>query len=209
MGDGSVTKARLLGIAALLILSGAGASQASSLVDLGNNTYDPNTGLQWLDVSLTNGRAYSDVFANLNNPSDAVYGYRYATGAEVSQLFVDAGINGPCGGCDLFAIQNLISLLGPTFAPPNYEYTEGFTADVISSSYQTYALLQVEYPSSAFVNPSAGYLISYLPQQRVGNFLVLDVGTTPLPATLPLFASGLGALGLLGWRRKRKAQAAA
>ena len=29
-------------------------------------------------------------------------------------------------------------------------------------------------------------------------------GTTPLPATLPLFASGLGALGLLGWRRKRK-----
>jgi hypothetical protein len=31
--------------------------------------------------------------------------------------------------------------------------------------------------------------------------------TTPLPATLPLFATGIGALGLLGWRRKRKAQA--
>jgi hypothetical protein len=29
-------------------------------------------------------------------------------------------------------------------------------------------------------------------------------GETPLPAALPLFASGLGALGLLGWRRKRK-----
>ena len=28
--------------------------------------------------------------------------------------------------------------------------------------------------------------------------------TTPLPAALPLFATGLGALGLLGWRRKRK-----
>jgi hypothetical protein len=27
---------------------------------------------------------------------------------------------------------------------------------------------------------------------------------TPLPAALPLFATGLGALGLLGWRRKRK-----
>ena len=26
---------------------------------------------------------------------------------------------------------------------------------------------------------------------------------TPLPAALPLFATGLGALGLLGWRRKR------
>jgi uncharacterized protein (DUF1800 family) len=30
---------------------------------------------------------------------------------------------------------------------------------------------------------------------------------TPLPASLPLFATGLGALGLLGWRRKRKAAA--
>ena len=29
--------------------------------------------------------------------------------------------------------------------------------------------------------------------------------TTPLPAALPLLATGLGALGLLGWRRKRKA----
>jgi hypothetical protein len=30
---------------------------------------------------------------------------------------------------------------------------------------------------------------------------------TPLPAALPLFATGLGGLGLLGWRRKRKATA--
>ena len=30
---------------------------------------------------------------------------------------------------------------------------------------------------------------------------------TPLPAALPLFATGIGGLGLLGWRRRRKAQA--
>jgi hypothetical protein len=29
------------------------------------------------------------------------------------------------------------------------------------------------------------------------------------PATLPLFATGIGGLGLLGWRRKRKTQAVA
>jgi hypothetical protein len=28
--------------------------------------------------------------------------------------------------------------------------------------------------------------------------------TVPLPAALPLFATGVGAMGLLGWRRKRK-----
>jgi len=32
---------------------------------------------------------------------------------------------------------------------------------------------------------------------------------TPLPAALPLFATGLGAMGLIGWRRKRKARAVA
>jgi hypothetical protein len=49
-----------------------------------------------------------------------------------------------------------------------------------------------------------------------GEFLLQSVGqttftatinATPLPSALPLFATGLGALGLLGWRRKRKAAA--
>jgi hypothetical protein len=40
--------------------------------------------------------------------------------------------------------------------------------------------------------------------QILGTALAAE---TPLPAALPLFATGLGALGLLGWRRKRKAAA--
>jgi len=36
----------------------------------------------------------------------------------------------------------------------------------------------------------------------------VTVSETPIPATLPLFATGLGAFGLLGWRRKRKNAAA-
>jgi hypothetical protein len=40
----------------------------------------------------------------------------------------------------------------------------------------------------------------------IGGFEVADVSAslTPLPATLPLFATGFAGLGLLGWRRKRK-----
>ena len=41
------------------------------------------------------------------------------------------------------------------------------------------------------------------------NFTPSTTAETPLPAALPLFATGLGALGLLGWRRKRKAAALA
>ena len=45
------------------------------------------------------------------------------------------------------------------------------------------------------------------------SFLAIDnasmttdtVSATPLPAALPMFASGLGALGFLRWRKKRKA----
>lgn len=44
-----------------------------------------------------------------------------------------------------------------------------------------------------------------------GTVSVVDpneaVSGTPLPGTLPLFASGLGALGLFGLKRKRKAAA--
>lgn len=35
------------------------------------------------------------------------------------------------------------------------------------------------------------------------------LSATPLPAALPLFVGGLGLMGLFGWRRKQKAQAAA
>ena len=51
------------------------------------------------------------------------------------------------------------------------------------------------------IAPGADFLITF------SSFNNGVVAATPLPAALPLFATGLGALGLLGWRRKRKAQA--
>jgi len=39
---------------------------------------------------------------------------------------------------------------------------------------------------------------------EVDPSFTIQVAATPLPAALPLFAGGLGAIGLLGWRRKRK-----
>ena len=42
------------------------------------------------------------------------------------------------------------------------------------------------------------------PAEFFGSFTTGAAVPTPLPAALPLFATGLGGLGLLGWRRKRK-----
>jgi hypothetical protein len=40
--------------------------------------------------------------------------------------------------------------------------------------------------------------------QDLNNVVGSPAAATPLPAALPLFATGLGGLGLLGWRRKKK-----
>jgi hypothetical protein len=60
---------------------------------------------------------------------------------------------------------------------------------------------------SIYVDPSvSGYCIQVSDGVGGGS---CGASATPLPAALPLFASGLGALGLLGWRRRRKAAIAA
>jgi hypothetical protein len=61
---------------------------------------------------------------------------------------------------------------------------------------------------------SSGYLnLLGLPNGSPNNQTVIEIGSievfaivdTPIPAALPLFATGLGLMGLLGWRRKRVA----
>jgi hypothetical protein len=54
------------------------------------------------------------------------------------------------------------------------------------------------------------WLFNHIPDDPQYQVLfTLGATATPLPAALPLFASGLGGLGFLGWCRKRKATALA
>jgi hypothetical protein len=69
--------------------------------------------------------------------------------------------------------------------------------------------------TSNFIADGTSNTISFAENFPVGvvpSYVGLDdvsVTATPLPAALPLFATGLGALGLLGWRKKRKSLAVA
>ena len=61
--------------------------------------------------------------------------------------------------------------------------------------------------SLPFVTEDANGTFTYT--SGLGNTYIGTSTVTPLPGALPLFATGLGALGLLGWRRKRKQLSAA
>jgi hypothetical protein len=72
----------------------------------------------------------------------------------------------------------------------------------------------VAYLSSPFLNgktpilPTSSYIDDQQGNELAGNWPTGQFSITPIPAALPLFASGLGAMGLFGWRRKRKNAAA-
>jgi hypothetical protein len=51
--------------------------------------------------------------------------------------------------------------------------------------------------------PNLGNLV----ENPDGTYVIGSVTTTPLPAALPLFAAGLGIIGLFGWRRRRRSGA--
>jgi hypothetical protein len=97
----------------------------------------------------------------------------------------------------------------PGFAFP---VTGPFVADhLVSMEANTLYYLQLE----LLFNPTddnveiSGLIDPILTAAASGGHFVFSAGVvsavTPIPATLPLFASGLGGLGLLGWLRKRAA----
>lgn len=111
---------------------------------------------------------------------------------------------------------------GGLFAPLNItgsQYTSpngtGLLYEVnFSNAGGDFGYIDFIYPNDP-TNPLIGHPLIYLDQ---GEFntpsgfipfgLTGSIQATPLPASLPLLASGFGALGLLSWRWKRKNTAA-
>jgi hypothetical protein len=114
---------RLLGFACSMVVGSIFQQvEAASLQHSGNTTYDPNTGLEWLDLNLTAGQSYNSVLSGWGGYT-ATEGFRFATRSEVVQLFTDAGaayIGYPASPttADLPAATLALSLLGTTLAQP-------------------------------------------------------------------------------------------
>jgi hypothetical protein len=111
----------------------------------------------------------------------------------------------------------LAAIPGPGFTSPGSSGYNTISGDLTATDFLAYNFATGTFGTT---NPNfdgdpilfgLGQITSFNP----GTFTTIDydnltfgVSATPLPAALPLFTTGLGALGLLGWRRKRKTQAA-
>jgi hypothetical protein len=91
----------------------------------------------------------------------------------------------------------------------------GFTTDSMSfsdnagGSQSATGTIQFGIPEGSLSFSGAAFTSVTLSSSAM-DFAIDDIvvtTATPLPTALPLFATGIGALGLLSWRRKRKAQA--
>jgi hypothetical protein len=87
------------------------------------------------------------------------------------------------GSVELFATSYGLNELSPSFL---YEITDSLSASTIG-----------QVGGEGFVK-----LYSAAPNELIRG---VAFAPTPLPAALPLFAAGAGLLGLLGWRRRRRA----
>ncbi len=92
-----------------------------------------------------------------------------------------------------------VTTTAPSSLAMNYTSGSGALGDIVAQN----ADLQI-LEGAGIIYPFGQ---DFIPRIWNGT-IVYNQAATPLPAAFPLFATGLGALGLLGWRRKRKAQAA-
>ena len=183
---GTTTLLGLVASMAVLVLSGSSASSATTYsVDVA-----PSNG-----ISVT-GTLTASVLGTLST-GDLTAWDLVIKNASGSFTLTDANSAATVSGNDLTATSSLLAFDFPStsggtvtiLAPGGMDGFELFDAGVSSAGGLTVLVSGSAMTGDAFTSNTIGTVI-------------------PLPAALPLFATGLGAVGLLGWRRKWKAQAA-
>ncbi len=194
------------------VFLGTLATAQAGIIDHGPYLTDTGTGLDWLGLTATQGLSYNSVSGAM--PAG---GWHFATLADVSTLFTDAGGVGPynfsgANGNALVegtAASLLISLMGDT-SPFDLPGGAGLTSDVDTSiggsgPFPHFVAVYTDFPpTSDYLLVPFGSLDPNTPDPTVGSFLVRNT-QVPEPITLSLFGAGLA--GAIGLRRRRKQQA--
>jgi hypothetical protein len=166
------------------------------------------------NVNLTVGGATATGFISgiLGNSSADIGAPFNLTLTEGSTSATLVGLSGPGGNAGVAAENgNAVTVTDSqvlfNFSNSSHDYLLfqlGNTFDTLLC-FQTYASF------CGGTGPGIVLLVNGDPFQSMTGIVVIasnDLATTPLPPALPLFATGLGVLGLLGLRKKRKGAAA-
>jgi hypothetical protein len=126
------------------------------------------------------------------------------TSSSVSSPFLITGISGSISDSNVNggALSAITSIDTSYFGPDNLlSFPTTPFVDFSGISFDTASLAYNLFSTAGLYGVQRGNFVSEV------SLIVTEEAVTPLPAALPLFATGLGGLGLLGWRRKRKAEA--
>ena len=223
LGRGAVLTLALLAGSALLTfepsakaatfeLTGNAGGSTVDLFITSSNTLDTNTGgydITGITGSISGYGSVDPYTGTWPNNNDQINSGLYANPNQ-----------GQVPPANLFTVQNPANSGGANVVidnvwlstDPHLTYAGGVAFLIAVDGTQSDDL--TGYLSAAYATNSAGWYYLFLGNyDKNGNFAAVvseafQGGETPLPAALPLFATGLGALGLLARRRKRKAAAA-
>jgi hypothetical protein len=158
------------------------------------------------NFSFTNQFPLGDVNGTVTGRIDGLAdtGASAATGVFITSS--PSGLGYPLSASDNFLSQSPLFVTSNTFTVASGVLTAmDFRVEfpIANTTPQEFFLLTlVLNPGSEFIANRFGEATDHKVVSLSATF-----SQVPLPAALPLFATGLGALGLLGWRRKRKAAA--
>ncbi len=205
----------------------ASASLVSENSSFGSNTIvlDTSTGLEWLNLTLTQNLSINQVSSQLG-AGQQFDGFRLAFQSELHTLFLDGGIPTEplffsTTAADLTTVTNLISLFGQTFFE-NIPFgngtitqfgTRGWTADhgSLGPNDAEWGILSIQQNAAdcpcalaeAFggaLNPGPDLALA-----TSGSFLVRSVTpAVPEPSTWAMMVLGFAGLGFMAYRRKSK-----
>ena len=174
----------------LIVIGGTekylGAEMVSMDSSFGTNTitYDAETGIEWLDVTLSTPYSYDEILIELE-PGGTFGGYRLATTDEILTFWQNAGINVGTGFLGSWTTENfqpivdLMALVGITGLGTGnlgggnfFDYTVGNIESGPGGDWVTVANLGADPDPTMTGRPSFGGVPSDNPNNSHGSWLI-------------------------------------
>jgi hypothetical protein len=201
--EGVVMKAMFFGVAALCLLS-AQAKAATLNAPLPSNAFIIFDNLEWAWAY-----PFPPSYPGFDLSYQSQFGWRLPTAAELASApdatdFLFSGANVPFFGTSS-PYSGTDPVSGAYFTAITSAYMSAASAGACATPYFSTLYYNCDFGDGNGQNytwaGSSGAPV------WADQLVVNSVQPAPLPAALPLLATGLGAMGLLGWRRKRKGAA--